>query len=66
MRYLWGLTHLMQLLRVIVLVNLIVPSSVTSLLNYYKLANADLELVSSFIPKLISKYVINVSQLKNN
>ena len=59
MTYMWSLTHLMQLLRIIILVNVPVPWLLAALCRYFVIATGEVEIIVKYLPAVITDYILN-------
>lgn len=66
LKFLWGLTHLMQLFRVIVLINVAQPKIITLLLSYFRIAAGEIELLERYIPAFFSDAFLNQSDFEQS
>jgi len=62
MKYFWGLTHLLQLLRVIVLVNITVPKFVVLLCSYFRIAIGEFDIIQEILPSIVQEFLVSVSE----
>ncbi len=54
MKMVWGLTHILQVLRIIFLMNLLIPKIVLVMGQYFKIAGGDIDFITSNIPLYIN------------
>jgi cysteine-rich repeat protein len=66
MKYFWGISHLLQILRIIVLVNITVPELVRVICGYFKIAVGDLDIIHNYLPAFLRVTIINEDDLDSN
>jgi len=57
MRYLWNLTHLLQLTRIITLVDLNTPEMLRIIIRIFKIAAGDFDEMEDNLPAIISHFI---------
>ena len=63
MKYLWGLTHILQLFRIIILINIVIPKLVIQLCSYFEVAVGEFDLISDLLPSVLTKTILNPNEL---
>ena len=55
---LWNLTHLLQIFRVIILINIYFPSLIIQFSIYLKIASGDIEELNDLVPDVLLDYIL--------
>ena len=60
---LWNFSHILQLFRVIILINVVLPKVIVVFASFLDLTNAGIEEIDNMIPDVILKYLLDTKDL---